>query len=64
MLGSGTIVNVTSTAKSVSLALIGYYFASKAAFWQAAQTLRHELAGAVFASSKSSRARRIPRFAI
>ena len=46
MLGSGTIVNVTSTAKSVSLALIGYYFASKAAFWQAAQTLRHELAGA------------------
>jgi uncharacterized protein len=43
--GSGTIVKFTSTAKSVSLALIGYYFASKAAFRQAAaQTLRHELA--------------------
>ena len=47
-------MNVTSTAKSVSLALIGYYFASKAAFWQAAQTLRHELACEVIASSKSS----------
>ncbi|ORV29008.1 short-chain dehydrogenase [Mycolicibacterium conceptionense] len=42
--GTGTIVNVTSTVQAVPLPLLGYYAASKAALAQATRSLRLELA--------------------